>query len=127
VPNPVEVSHVVARYPGTLTPAQQVNAEAYLSDIWSIVLSRRPLIEDYMTATTVPTSEVIRVVSNAVVRKLLNPEGKSEESIDDYRYKYGGDRLGDLYLTDEDLADLTPPYTGVGRHNSVRLVAYGES
>jgi len=127
MPNPVTVGHVMARYPGTLSPTQQVNVEAYLADIWSMVMSRRPLIETYMTDETVPASEVVRVVANAVVRKLINPEGKTMESIDDYRFTYGGDRLGELYLSPDDLIDLTPPTVGTGSRNSVRLVAYGES
>lgn len=125
--NPVTLAHVVARYPGTLSSSQQVNAQAYISDAWALLLRKRPTLEADLTATTVTEADVIRVLANAIVRKLLNPEGKSEESIDDYRYKYGGDLFGELYFTDEELEDLTPPRDYTLSRGSVRLVAYGES
>ncbi len=127
MPNPVTIGDVVARYPGSLSSTQLVNAQAYIGDAWSLLLRRRPAIEDWLTAVTVTEADVIRVLSNAIVRKLINPEGKSEESIDDYRFKYGGDALGDLYLTDDELGELTPSPVYGNTWGSVRLVAYGES
>ncbi len=126
MPNPVTLPHVVARYPGTLSDGQQVNAQAYIADAWALLLLKRPTLEADITAATVTNADVIRVVSTAVVRKLINPEGKSEESIDDYRFKFGGDRYGDLYFTDEELVQVTPLPTYGDTRGSVRLVAYGE-
>lgn len=134
VANPVTLAQIDARFPGrVLTEAEQINATAWLADVWSMVLSRRPNIEAQMTPTYpvpdggVATSNVIRVVTNSVIRRLLNPEGKSEESIDDYRYKRDvAVSSGELYLTEDELADITPGYGGATR-GSVRLVAYGDT
>lgn len=129
--NPVSLSDVVARYPGDLSSGQTVNATAWLADAWELVLGKRPLLETWIGATPpapfVREGNVVRIVSEIVVRKLLDPEGKSMESIDDYRYERfdNGDR--GLFVTDGELEDLSPtPVTSTGR-GSVRLVAYGES
>lgn len=123
--NPVSISHIEARF-RALTDAETINAQAWLADAWALVLDRRPLIESYITAGTVSTASVIRVVSAMVVRVLQNPEGKLEESIDDYSYRRDSAVSGgQLYLTDDELNTLTPvDLTGSVR--SVRLVAYGE-
>lgn len=126
--NPVTLNHVRARYPGVLTSTQEINATAWLSDAWAHVLRHRPNLEADLVAATVSEADVIRVVSEMVVRKLLNPERKSMESIDDYRFEREKG-TGDLYATEEELGDLVPVVdnSGAGTRNSVRLVAYGES
>src|SRR5690348_51365 len=105
--NPVGIAHVQARFPGTLSAAQVINASAWLDDAWAYVVRHRPTIEADLTAETVSEADVIRVVSEMVIRKLLNPERKSMESIDDYRFER--DRgTGDIFATDDELGDLTP-------------------
>lgn len=124
MPNPAVISDIEDRF-RPLTPAEEVNATAHLEDAWQMLLSRLPNLEANMTAGTVTAANVIRVVSNMVIRILRNPEGKSEEQIDDYRYRR--DALissGALTVTADELADLTP--AAARRINSVRLVAYGE-
>lgn len=123
--NPAAISDVEARF-RSLTPAELVNAEAYLDDAWWLLLGRLPNLEANMVAGLVSAGNVVRVVANMVVRILRNPDGKSEESIDDYRYRR--DALlasGSLHVTPDELADLTP--VAARRANSVRLVAYGDS
>lgn len=130
MPNPVTTADVAARYPEQLSTQQTINAQAYLADAWAMVLRRRPALEANLAAAPplVTEADVRRVVANMVVRKLLNPEGKSEESIDDYRFKFGGDVFGELYISDDELMDLTPATaTSIAGRGSVRLVAYGES
>lgn len=109
-----------------LTDQERVTAAAYLSDAWELLLGRRPNLEADVTAGTVSTGNVIRVLVAMVKRVMLNPESKSEETIDDYRYKR--DELvssGILRVTDEELFDLTPAVSRA-RSRSVRLIAYGE-
>lgn len=124
MPNPATTSDIEERF-RPLTPAETINATALLDDAWWLLTGRLPALEANMTAGSVSVGNVIRVVSNMVIRVLRNPDGKLEESIDDYRYRR--DALvssGALTVTDDELADLTP---GAGRRvNSVRLVAYGE-
>lgn len=124
MPNPATISDIEDRF-RVLTAAERVNAEAYLEDAWWLLTGRLPALEANLTAGTVKVGNVVRVVSAMVIRVLRNPEGKLEESIDDYRYRR--DSLvssGVLSVTDAELADLTPGSTR--RTGSVRLVAYGE-
>jgi hypothetical protein len=122
--NPATITDIEDRF-RPLTDAEKVNARAYLDDAWSLLTGRLPSLEANLAAGTVHISNAVRVVANMVVRVLRNPDGKLEESIDDYRYRR--DALlssGALTVTDEELADLTP--NGPRRVNSVRLVAYGD-
>ena len=49
------------------------------------------------------------VLTRAVVRKALNPEGKKDERIDDYSYGLSADvARADVFLTDEEIRWLTP-------------------
>jgi len=124
MPNPATTSDIADRF-RPLTAAETTNAQAYLEDAWALLTARLPALEGNLAAGTVSAGNVVRVVANMVIRVLRNPEGKSEEQIDDYRYRR--DALlssGVLTVTPDELADLTP---GAGRRtNSVRLVAYGE-
>lgn len=122
--NPATVAHIEARW-RPLTTQETTNATAFLGDAWWMLTSRRPSLEDDMMAGTVSEGNVIRVVTAMVLRILRNPEGKLEETIDDYRYRR--DSLvssGALHVTSDELADVTP---GRARPRSVRLVAHGES
>ena len=124
--NPATVADIEARW-RPLNSQETINATAFLEDAWWLILGRLPLIEDYITAGTVSEGNVKRVVVAMVRRMLRNPEGIRvvEESIDDYRQRrellVGNDAL---YLTPDELADLTP---GRATQRSVRLVAYGDS
>ena len=124
--NPATIADIEARW-RPLTEQETTNATAFLEDAWWLILGRLPLIEDYIDAGTVSEGNVKRVVVAMVRRMLRNPEGNRvvEESIDDYRQRrellVGNDSL---YLTPDELADLTP---GRATRRSVRLVAYGDS
>lgn len=123
MPNPTTIADIEARW-RPLTAQESTNATAYLADAWEMVLSRRPNIEPDMTAGTVRTGNVKRVVADMVLRILKNPDGKQSEGVDDYRYtRHELLASGRLHVTPDELADLTPGR----RKKSVRLVAYGES
>lgn len=124
MPNPTTIADIEARYQ-TLTTQQNTNANAYLTDAWELLLTRRPTLEADMTANTVRTGNVKRVVAAMVIRILRNPDGKKSEGIDDYRYsRHELLASGLLHVTPDELADITP---GRKRQSSVRMVAYGES
>lgn len=125
--NPVTVAHVEARF-RSLSDSERVNAEAWIADSWAILLGHRPTLADDLEDLTVSENSVIRTICAMVIRRLMNPEGKSEESIDDYSYKRDPSTAsGDLYVKSSELETVTPASTGPRSHRSVRLVAYGES
>lgn len=124
MPNPTTIADIEARYQ-TLTAQQTTNANAYLTDAWELLLSRRPNLEADMTAGTVRTGNVRRVVAAIVIRILKNPDGKKSEGVDDYQYtRHELLASGLLHVMPDELADITP---GRKRRRSVRLVAHGES
>ena len=128
MPNPASVTDVESRW-RPLNEREQVNAQAFLDDAWALLLSRRPTLEADMTAATVSTGNVVRVLSMMVKRVLLNPDLKRSETIDDYSYTRADlITTGALTVTDEELADVTPLGLAAGsRVRSVRLVTYGDA
>lgn len=125
--NPVQVADVAARF-RLLQPGEIERVQAWLNDAWALVLSRRPLLETHVSDGLISEANVIRVIAGMVVRKCGNPEGKLEESIDDYSYRRDkATATGELYISPEELDDLTPVAVLGSKVRSVRLVAYGES
>jgi hypothetical protein len=123
MPNPATTADIEARW-RPLTEAEATTAATLLGDAWWILVGRLPNLEANMTAGTVATENVIRVLCAMVLRVLKNPEGKLEEQVDDYRYRRDSAiSSGELLVTSDELADLTP---GRARSKSVRLVAYGD-
>lgn len=119
--NPATIFDIELRW-RSLSDAETQVATELIEDAWSMILGRRPNLEADMTAGTVTTRNVVRVIASMVLRVLRNPDGKSEEAIDDYSFKRDASAAtGALHVTPEELADITP-----GRsRRSVRLVAYG--
>ena len=109
--NPTTITDIEDRWQ-PLTPQQTTNAYAWLDDAWWMLTSRRPTLQADLDAGTVTVGNVKRVVSAMVLRILRNPEGKKREAIDDYSYeRHELVSSGLLHVTDEELADLTPPGT----------------
>lgn len=122
--NPAATSDIEGRFYRDLTEREALIAQTWLDDAWVLLLSRRPTLETDVTAGTVAESTVIRVLCAMVGRVFANPEGLLEESVDDYSYRRDSAVSGGLlYITPEELADVTP---GRASHRSVRLIAYGE-
>jgi hypothetical protein len=84
---PATTSDIQARFFRELTPRELVITPQLLDDAWDLIQSRRPSINDDLTAGTVSWGAARRVLVAMVSRVLSNPEGKSEEAIDDYRYR----------------------------------------
>lgn len=122
--NPATTADIEARW-RPLATQETTNADALLTDAWALLLARRPTLEADIAAETVSEANVVRVVVAMVLRVLRNPDGKLEEKIDDYSYRRdSATSTGGLYLTDDELADITP---GRRRRSSVRLVVYGDA
>ena len=124
--NPVQTSDIEARW-RPLSAQETINAQAFLNDAWSLLLTRRPSLEDDLTAGTVTFGNVERVVCAMVLRVLKNPDGYVTEGVDDWSGTRSPDMAsGALFVTPDELADITPAATRASRR-SVRLVAYGDA
>jgi hypothetical protein len=122
--NPATIADIVARW-RPLTTQETTNAAAFLGDAWEELLSKRPNLEADMTAETVRSGNVVRVVVAMALRILKNPDGWDQEAIDDWsgrRNQLVAD--GVLRVTPEELAAVTP---GRRVRRSVRLVNYGDA
>lgn len=123
--NPVTPSDVAARW-RPLTDAEIIQVGHLLDDAWALLKSRDTTI-DARTTTGTLDAGLLRVVECAMVLRVMrNPEGKRQESIDDYSWtRDNAVSSGLLYVSDDELALLRAPYTKTTR-GSVRLVAYGD-
>jgi len=120
----VIVSDLVARW-RPLSASESIVAQSYLDDAQGIVLVRRPTLLADITAGTVDAANVVTVVTAMVLRVLKNPDGKGEESIDDYRYKRDAAiASGALYVSDDELRLVTGVL--IPRVRGVRLLSGGE-
>lgn len=112
------VSDVEVRYGRTLSASELGQVGAWINDIESEVLERIPNLEALITLgrPTVPT--IIRVISNAIIRKLDNPKGLKSRTvaIDDYSTTeqpwIEGTPGGGPELTDDEWSKLLPGSSG---------------
>jgi hypothetical protein len=99
----------------------------WLDRAWRLLLSKDRTIESRMADASLATEDVVDVVTAMTLRVLGNPQGKRQESIDDYSWtRDNAVSAGLLYVSDDELNMLKVP-GAVRRTRSVRLVAYGES
>lgn len=90
-----------------LTGTEARQATAWLTDASALILRRFPQY------ATVPTDISTKVCCSMVLRKLDNPNGKRQESLDDYSYTIDSSRSrGEVYLSDEEAEELSPPKSG---------------
>lgn len=119
MPNPALPVDVANRW-RPLSAEETDLATILLQDAW-VILKRHATrrgadIETSITTDLDLKSDVVRVLATAVLRVLKNPEGKTEESIDDYSYKRDSDVAGGaLEFTDDELDDLLPGLGSQGR------------
>lgn len=90
-------------------PLEVAQVEAWIADIEALILARVPGLPAAILAGKPTFATVTYLVSNAVIRKIKNPDGKVSEGIDDYNYRLNeNSRKGELFLTDEEWDLLTP-------------------
>jgi hypothetical protein len=104
------ITDVAARLGRPISDAVEVaQVNAWLGDVESMILAKIPTLVALVAAGAPSEATVVRVECQAVIRKVQNPDGKVAENIDDYGYRYNENaRRGELFLTDEEWADLTP-------------------
>ena len=112
--NPVVVADLEARW-RLLSAAESIVAAALLEDAWQIMLSRVPYLSTRLdvvapaTVSELSPALVVAVETAMVLRVLKNPDAKRQESIDDYSWmRDNAVSAGLLYLTDDELSDLSP-------------------
>lgn len=108
--NPVQVSDLEARW-RPLSDAESTVAAALLADAWAIILNRFPDVEDRLVASPATlTIAILEAVECAMVLRVLrNPDGKVQESIDDYAWTRDKSvAAGELYLSEREESILSP-------------------
>lgn len=101
--NPTAVSDIEARW-RPLSPSETIVATSLLADAWSTLIGRVPSLDQRLTDGSVSPDLVVAVVSAMVLRVLRNPEGKRQESLDDYSYtRDQALSAGVLYVTDAEI------------------------
>ncbi len=120
-----QASDVAARLGRPLSTAESAWVPSLLDDVEAMITTRIPDLDDRISATppTIDQATVIRVESWVVVRFLKNPDGKLQESIDDYSFTR--DRAvsaGTLALTDEEWDQILPS-TGTSSAFTIQSVA----
>lgn len=102
MPGPATTSDLQARSFRTLTSQELTVGGTLLEDAYSIVLARVPSVGDRVSDTAF-RALVVQVQCSMVLRVLRNPDGKLEESIDDYRYRLDqAVSTGALYISDDE-------------------------
>jgi len=105
--SPVTVADVAARLPRPLSDAEQSFTQSLLDDAWSLAVDSVVDLESRYLSGLVRQDSVVRVLCAMVLRVLRNPEGKKQESIDDYSWtRDNAVSSGLLYLSDDERSQL---------------------
>lgn len=87
-----------------LTAVEERRATAWLADASALILKQFPQYE------AAPTDISTKVCCAMVLRVLNNPDGKRQESLDDYSYTIDSSRSrGEVYLSEDEADELRPP------------------
>lgn len=125
--NPATTADLEARW-RPLSTQETTNGTTFLEDAWRMLRKRIPTLEADIAAdeTGDLAAEVVRVEATAVLRVMKNPEGKRQESIDDYAWtRDQAVSAGLLYFTDDELADLIVDGSGPTGAFSINLLGVG--
>ena len=118
--NPATTADLVSRW-RTLTTQETTNGTTFLADAWGLlkrIYLRRDEDLDALVAANEDgfSAEVVRVLATAVLRVMKNPDGKRQESIDDYSWTRDESvSSGLLYFTADELDGLIPGTAITGR------------
>lgn len=96
-----------------LTDSEKINAAYRIRQASALVRREVHSVDDDLSAGTVSADLVSGVVVDMVLRLLRNPEGKVQESIDDYAYRRSDAVAGGaLYISAEEIALLSSARRG---------------
>ncbi len=123
--NPAVADDVEVRW-RALTDAERVQAQVLLIDAWALATKRVPTLPDAMDADEISSDVVVPILANMVIRRMQNPDGILQETVDDYTYRRdSATSRGALYLSDEELADLG--FLGSRRALTMRLRGFNDA
>lgn len=92
-----------------LTAAESTVAVQLLEDAAAIIAARVPTADSRALSGELDALLIERVQAAMVIRVLSNPDGKRQESIDDYSWvRDNAVSAGLLYITSEEVALLLP-------------------
>jgi len=92
-----------------LTSQQEARSVGLLDYASAMLRQALPSIDEWLASGQVSEVLVRSTVANAVRRVLANPDGKAQESIDDYSWTRAANAAsGEILYTSEDLAALRP-------------------
>ena len=102
------VNEIGKRLGRTITDQAEIDQiNSWVADVDALIRSRIRDIDERVTDGRVSVEDLTRVASNAVVRKVKNPDGKQNERIDDYSYGLTEDAArGELFLTDDEWSSI---------------------
>lgn len=100
---------VAVRLGRELTAEEVAQAEALIRDAERFIRRRYRNLDTLIEDGKIDGEAVVQVISSAVRRVLLNPEGKTRENIDDYGYgRAEAMSTGDIVITDAEWALIAP-------------------
>src|SRR5690242_19454400 len=101
--NPATTADLEARW-RPLSDQETTNGQTFLDDAWRMLRRRFSDLETEVEADEDLAAEVVRVMATAVLRVMKNPDGKRQESIDDYSWtKDQSVSAGLLYFSVDEL------------------------
>ena len=106
MPNPATTQDLADRW-RPLLASEEGPAQFLLDDIWIEIVAKLPTIDLRLANGTLDPNLVVRVMTAVALRVLRNPDGKRQETIDDYSWTR--DNLvasGQLAMTGEEIALL---------------------
>ena len=116
--NPATTADLEARW-RPLVGQEIVNGQTFIADAWRMLKRRYKALDSTANLDTAVaadadlSAEVVRVIATAVLRVMKNPDGKRQESIDDYSWQRDqAVSAGLLYISDEEFGDLIPGSEG---------------
>ena len=122
--NPATTADLEARW-RPLSAQEATNGTTFLADAWRMLRRRITTLEDDIAADATGDLEavVVRVMATAVLRVMKNPEGKRQESIDDYSWtRDQAVSAGLLYFADDELNDLIVDGSGPSGAFSINML-----
>lgn len=101
------VADIQARFYRPLSATETTTVEARIADAETMIRARLSDFDDRLQANPLFPEIVKRVVADAVIRVIHNPEGLSREQDGNYSYERETDpNRGRLVITPEDWSDL---------------------
>lgn len=99
----------------TLSAAERVQVTALLGDASALIRSASADLDARIAAGTLDAGLVTGIAVRVVQRFLSNPTGASQVTSGPFSRAYAASNTRGLFLTDEDLAALTPPVVNGAR------------